>query len=236
MLKLYIAETFHSIKGEGLYSGTPMYFVRFAGCNVGKRDSKDMQVRSSFDPRFKVLGMTCTAYDGRKFGCDTDYKRYQTIDLDDQKAMDNFWSDVWERRVVLTGGEPMMQTEAFRRMLEECKLRGKVPHVETSGTIEMQIAEEDAWIACAPKKDYSDLMLWRANEIKLLVDDRFNIADVPKPCFEHPLVFLCPINIGVEQGYYAPNDAHNVQLCIEYCKHYPSWRVGVQLHKLLGVR
>lgn len=236
MLKLHIAETFHSIKGEGLYYGAPMYFIRFAGCNVGHIGKADMRVRSSRVPSMQVLGTTCTAYDGREFGCDTDYKSYKMIDLANEGSIDEFFSDIWEPRVVLTGGEPMMQTAAFLKLIQEIRFRHKMPHIETSGTINLSIPEEDAWIACAPKYGYHDDMLWRANEIKLLVDDRFDLSQVPKPCFEHPLVFLCPINIGIEVGYYAPNDRHNLELCIEYCKRQPNWRVGVQLHKLIGVR
>lgn len=236
MLKLHIAETFHSIKGEGLYYGVPMFFIRFAGCNVGKQGEANMEVRSSSNPELKVLGTTCTAYDGRQFGCDTDYKSYQTLDLDDKEAIDKFFSEVWEKRVVLTGGEPMAQLAAFQRLIEECKFRRITPHIETSGTIDFHIPDDSAWVACAPKQGYHDSILWRANEIKLLVDDSFSMDKVPKPCFEHPLVFLCPINIGVEQGYYAPSDRYNLQLCLQYIKLQPNWRVGVQLHKLLGVR
>lgn len=236
MLKLHIAETFHSIKGEGLYYGVPMFFIRFAGCNVGRQGKANMQVRSSEFPLLSVEGTTCTAYDGRQFGCDTDYKSYQTLDLDDEAAVEAFFSDIWEQRVVLTGGEPMAQAAAFQRLMSDCRMRGKMPHIETSGSIDLHIPEDAAWVACAPKAGYYDSMLWRANEIKLLVDDRFSMSKVPKPCFEHPLVFLCPINIGVENGYYAPNDRHNLELCLQYVKQQPNWRVGFQLHKLIGVR
>lgn len=236
MLKLHIAETFHSIKGEGLYSGVPMFFIRFAGCNVGRVGNADMEVRSSSNPSLKVIGTTCTTYDGRQFGCDTDYKSYSSLDLDDEKAVDLFFSTVPEQRVVLTGGEPMMQLAAFSKMLEELRFRKKIAHVETSGTILMDIPEEHAWVACSPKQGYHNRMLWRANEIKLLVDDGFDISKVPNVCFEHPLVFVCPVNKGVEEGFYAPNDAHNIQLCLEIVQKHRNWRVGVQLHKLLGVR
>ncbi|MHC1623162.1 MAG: 7-carboxy-7-deazaguanine synthase QueE [Candidatus Methanospirareceae archaeon] len=32
--KYRMAETFYSIQGEGVQTGTPMYFLRFAGCNL----------------------------------------------------------------------------------------------------------------------------------------------------------------------------------------------------------
>ena len=31
-----VAEVFHSIKGEGFWTGVPMKFIRLAGCTVGK--------------------------------------------------------------------------------------------------------------------------------------------------------------------------------------------------------
>ena len=31
---IQIAETFTSIQGEGVWTGTPMFFIRFAGCNL----------------------------------------------------------------------------------------------------------------------------------------------------------------------------------------------------------
>ncbi|MCH2543374.1 MAG: 7-carboxy-7-deazaguanine synthase QueE, partial [Candidatus Atelocyanobacterium sp. ALOHA_A2.5_9] len=30
-----IAETFHSIQGEGAWTGVSAFFIRLAGCNVG---------------------------------------------------------------------------------------------------------------------------------------------------------------------------------------------------------
>ena len=32
---LPIMETFYTIQGEGFYSGTPSYFIRIAGCDIG---------------------------------------------------------------------------------------------------------------------------------------------------------------------------------------------------------
>lgn len=233
---LRISETFHSIKGEGLYYGAPMFFVRFAGCNVGRVGFKNMPVRSSKNPLSIVEGTTCTTYDGRQFGCDTDYAKYEQLDLDDSEAVEKFFSQVWEKRLVLTGGEPLFQLEAFQRMIQECQIRRITPHVETSGTILLHIPEEQAWIACSPKAGYKEEMLLRANEIKLLVGKDFNFDTVPKVCFDHPLVFVCPINDGATDSYFGKHDQANLDRCMQLIREVPSWRVGVQLHKLLGVR
>src|SRR5678815_821218 len=36
-MKYQIAEKFKSLQGEGVYAGTPMAFIRFVGCSVGKK-------------------------------------------------------------------------------------------------------------------------------------------------------------------------------------------------------
>jgi organic radical activating enzyme len=34
MVEYHISDTFYSIQGEGVWTGTPMFFIRLAGCNV----------------------------------------------------------------------------------------------------------------------------------------------------------------------------------------------------------
>ena len=33
-MKYPVVEKFYSLQGEGLFMGTPAYFIRFAGCNL----------------------------------------------------------------------------------------------------------------------------------------------------------------------------------------------------------
>ena len=229
-MKLHIAETFHSFKGEGLYTGTPMFFIRFAGCNVGKKGPADMTVRRSDDPNLTIVGTTCTSWDGRKFGCDTDYTRYETLDLEDEAAVQIFMAAIWEKRVVLTGGEPLQQMGAFHMMMYHLHAAGKIPHIETSGTIWYDFMPSDAWVAVAPKFGCLGKMLEQANEIKLLVDKDFDLKKVPDECFHHDLVWVCPINPGLD------HDWDNVERCKQLIRQFPKWRLGVQMHKLLHIR
>ena len=229
-LRLHIAETFHSLKGEGLWSGVPMFFIRFAGCNVGKQGPANMTVRRSDNPELSILGTTCTSWDGRQFGCDTDYNRYETLDLFDNEAVDTFFAPVWEKRVVLTGGEPLQQGAAFAYLMSILHRRGKIAHIETSGTIRYDFSPGSAWVAVAPKLGCLEVMLRQADEIKLLVDAGFDLKMVPPICFEHDLVFVCPINPGREHNY------DNLELCQQLIRQNPKWRLGVQLHKFLGIR
>ena len=49
---LPVMETFYTIQGEGFYSGTPSYFIRIAGCDIGCQwcDVKDSWDSSKHPP------------------------------------------------------------------------------------------------------------------------------------------------------------------------------------------
>src|SRR5579864_2811065 len=70
-----VAEIFQSIQGEGRWQGTPMTFIRLAGCTVGKPYSAEAR---------KTLGLPiyvekCCDVFGTGFPCDTDYRVKQRL-------------------------------------------------------------------------------------------------------------------------------------------------------------
>jgi organic radical activating enzyme len=88
---LPIAETFHSIQGEGTYVGTPMHFIRLSGCPVGKRATDEFMKSVGVStvladhpmlPVFTRDQSACQTWDGRFFPCDTDFSchTYKTVD------------------------------------------------------------------------------------------------------------------------------------------------------------
>ena len=238
-MKAYpISELFVSPQGEGVYSGTMMQFIRLAGCTVGKRYPKEMY---KFDLKPRSVGMStmvnddklpiyteeCTTYDGRKFACDTDYRKkfaYTVADLSRQ------WSSGIEHACI-TGGEPLMHD--ITELVDALHAAGIKIHIETSGTVHLDKAITDAmlrhavWVTVSPKQDVLTDMILRADEIKLLVDDGFDWGKVPKEVKQHGTVYIQPIN------FEHTVNPKNLKKCMELQQQYPHLRVCVQLHKII---
>lgn len=256
--RLYpIAEMFDSCQGEGQHVGVRMFFIRTAGCTVGKPFPKaryqklphcefkceggdpDMghgltcEYVKSVNSQLPIYTEKCTTYDGRNFECDTDYRVKERLSPDDIIA--RIPKEV--EHVCLTGGEPLMHnllplvTTINRAFGKEMKI-----HIETSGTILLSKAIPDEsvanfiWIAVSPKGGVLPEMITRADEVKLLIDEKFNIEAVPLSILEHPKVYLQPIN-----HEFKLNDK-NIKRCIELQQFHPNWRISIQLHKVLNVR
>lgn len=220
---LPISEDFHSLQGEGRWVGTPMHFIRLAGCSVGQPPSSGEFVTETI-PILKTgnPAWLCHTHDGRPFWCDTDFKF---------RAWGNFANlldETWEQHICITGGEPLLHTEKLERFIEEAQARDIKVHVETSGTIEWGMV--GVWISVSPKLDALDEMIQAADEIKLLVDDKFDLATLPLSIRNHPLVYIQPINNEMTLR----ND--NFDLCMFFLRTMPHWHMSVQMHKLVGLR
>jgi 7-carboxy-7-deazaguanine synthase len=110
-LMLKVSEIFESLQGEGASSGSPCIFVRLAQCNLHCR------------------------------WCDTkytwDFERYRYEDeVREQSAVDvaQLVNAALSRRLVLTGGEPLLQQRALKEFFAELAPDITV-EVETNGTI-----------------------------------------------------------------------------------------------------
>jgi organic radical activating enzyme len=110
-LTLKVSEIFESLQGEGVSSGAPCIFVRLAQCNLH-----------------------CT-------WCDTkytwDFERYRYADeVREQSVADvaQLVNAAPSRRLVVTGGEPLLQQRALREFFARLA-PDIVVEVETNGTI-----------------------------------------------------------------------------------------------------
>ena len=225
MMTLPISEEFHSLQGEETYAGTPMHFIRLAGCNVGKHPST-VTWEIGKDEHFPILktgkvAYRCHTYDGRGFWCDTDFQKSEPMDLD------TLLNNTWERHICLTGGEPLLHASKLYQISDECQARGIMLHVESSGTI---LELVPGWLTVSPKEGFLEEMIDWADEIKLLIDDGFHLDLVPKCILDHDNVFVQPINAEL-----ALNPA-NFKHTMEVLRVRPDWKCSVQLHKLLGLR
>lgn len=243
MSKQYpISEIFISPQGEGLYTGTLMAFVRLAGCPVGKPFPKEKYKPDNHGfAGLPIYTEMCTMYDGRTFPCDTDFRVKERLTVTEifdrirrlEKGPPG--TDLYTRHLCLTGGEPFIHE--LDEIHEACKARLVRLHVETSGTIPFAKAfpkikgsfdDHRIWITVSPKFKVLPEMIARSDEMKILVDKDFKVGNLPPGTYNHPLVYIQPVNFEHEV------DRDNLRRVIELQKKYPMWRVSLQLHKILS--
>lgn len=228
-VKYPVSEIFCSPQGEGQYTGAMMTFIRLAGCTVGKPYPKEKYAQ--YNPGNGALPIyteMCTLYDNRTFQCDTDYRVKERLSA----------KEICQRLAphvpytCLTGGEPMMHP--ILPLVDALHNAGQEVHLETSGTIPLEkvfptfTTHATIWITVSPKFGILPDMARRANEIKLLVDKDFNPDNLIPEIKEHKKVYLQPINFENEVN------AENLKLTMEALKKFPTWRVSLQLHKVLS--
>jgi 7-carboxy-7-deazaguanine synthase len=103
---MYLAETFHSLQGEGALTGTPSFFVRTSGCNL----------RCSW--------------------CDTPYASWKPegTQLTIEEILAEAASRPACRHVVLTGGEPLLAKD-IHSLAHAFRAAGHHITIETAGTL-----------------------------------------------------------------------------------------------------
>jgi organic radical activating enzyme len=127
--------------------------------------------------------------------------------------------------VILTGGEPLAQTESSA-LIEALRADGRRVHIESNGTVPVELAR-DVWLTVSPKERLHPAMALRANEVKLIVDGR-----VPDEWLASFAGRVVPVFLQPEG-----NKPVNVQLAIEAAKAQPErYRLSLQTHKFIGVR
>lgn len=207
-----VKEIFYTLQGEGAQSGRAAVFCRFAGCNLWSGREEDRATAA------------CTF-------CDTDFVGTDGTGggkFTSAEALADAIAAVWEapgtaqRYVVLTGGEPLLQVdEALTAALHA---RGFTIAVETNGTLPAPPGLD--WICVSPK-DQAELVLTGGNELKLIYPQPgVDPARFEALAFQH--FFLQPMD--------GPERAENTARAIAYCQQHPQWRLGLQSHKMIGIR
>lgn len=110
-MTLKISEIFESVQGEGVNIGKPSVFLRTALCNL-----------------------TCTwcdtkyTWDWKNYDYDKEVKEVSISDIKDQIEKYD------KNRLVITGGEPLLQQNGLVKLLDELG-SGYFVEIETNGTI-----------------------------------------------------------------------------------------------------
>jgi 7-carboxy-7-deazaguanine synthase len=208
-----VKQLFYTLQGEGARSGRASVFCRFAGCNLWSGREED-RARAA-----------C-------YFCDTDFVGTDGMGGGTFRSADELadailrqWPAANEQPlphayVVFTGGEPLLQLD--EPLIEACHCRGFEVAVETNGTIPAPPGID--WLTVSPKPN-SILMQRQGSELKLVFPHEVRPEDVEHLAFQH--FFLQPMD--------GPQLQENTRLVVKYCQTHPQWRLGLQMHKVIGI-
>ena len=205
-----IKEIFFTQQGEGKNTGKDFIFVRFSGCNLwsGKEKNRASAVCSFCDTDFYGT-------DGINGG------KYLAKELIEK--IKSLWISADSQiRVVLTGGEPLLQVD--KPLIDALKNEHIYIAVETNGTLEAPDGID--WICMSPKAN-TEIKLKKGSEVKVvypqknLNPDDFNVLDF-KNFYIQPMDSQCYKD--------------NVSQAVKFCMRNPNWKLSLQTHKILGIR
>jgi 7-carboxy-7-deazaguanine synthase (Cx14CxxC type) len=205
-----VKEMFYTLQGEGVRTGRPAVFIRFAGCNLWSGREQDR------------AAAICTFCDTEFVGVDGDGGgRFDSAESL-ARAASRLWPGGGGPYVVCTGGEPLLQLDA--PLIESLRASGFEVAVETNGTLAAPAGLD--WICVSPKAGAAFVQR-RGDELKLVYPQ----PGVDPASYEHlefDHFFLQPMD-GADR-------AANTNAAIAYCLEHPKWRLSLQTHKLLGLR
>lgn len=198
---------FKTIQGEGAWTGRVAVFCRFAGCNLWSGREED---RSKAICQF----------------CDTDFVGGRKFDTAEKLA--NEIAAVWghenyrNRMVVLTGGEPALQYDSA--LYHSLHARGFYIAMETNGTV--PIKGDLDWICVSPKAG-TRLQVVKADECKFVFPQSMTPDEAAKM-------------VSADHYTLQPKDGPLLRTytadAIEYVLDNPEWRLGIQIHKVVGLQ
>jgi len=207
-----VKEIFYSLQGEGFHSGRPAVFCRFAGCNLWSGNELD---RNDAGCNF----------------CDTDFAGMPEKtggEFADAQLLAEKIEAAWpfaeaEKFVVCTGGEPLLQLD--ENLLAALHDLGFTVAVETNGTLPAPNGID--WLCVSPKAE-TKLKLHQGDELKLVF---------PQPGMDPEKFSL----LSFDHFYLQPRafgelTAEATRQAIQYCLDHPRWKLGLQLHKILGIK
>ena len=222
-VSLLVREIVPTLSGEGRHAGLPTTIIRLYGCNLAclycdadPEITKDIPEKTP--PNCKRMGL------------------------------DNIMAAVIKaknKRVMITGGEPLLQWDALESLVYELAGNGYVTWIETNGSIEIAPCHyRRSWAYSMDVKCPSSGMvtynmlsnianLQSVDELKFVIGTADDYDFAVKVLRSHPTVadvIFSPMDLGedslLEAGKWLAEKVINDRLNV---------RVGLQIHKLLDV-
>lgn len=236
-----VGEIFSSIQGEGIYAGTPMIFVRFAGCNLQCNYCDTVIFRNAVAGRALV-------FDEIIGKIEKELETAKNVSI-----------------ISLTGGEPLLQVDVLSGIISHFRNAGIKIYLETNGTLYekfLKIAAETDYVAMDIKlpsacgveywKEHLEFLRAVKNDvfIKIVLTEESTNAEfykaieiVEKVNKSIPVV-LMPASPQIQRGEPAspvekikPMSFNNIRLLKEIAeKKLENVSIIPQQHKRMGIR
>lgn len=206
-----VKEIYYTLQGEGVHTGRPAVFLRFAGCNLwsGREQDRASAVCRFCDTHF-------VGVDGPGGG------KFATAEAL-AEAVSAAWPGGGDPYVVCTGGEPLLQLDA--PAIDSLHAAGFEIGVETNGTL---VAPPGIDWLCVSPKGGAALVQTRGDELKLVYPQA-----EPEACPER-FEALDFTHFSLQPLDDADIDA-NTRAALDYCLRRPQWQLSLQTHKILGI-
>ena len=158
-----VNEIFYSLQGEGYWVGTPVVFVRFAGCNLN-----------------------CS-------WCDTNFETKEELTVKEIMGrclgLLPLLHPTTAPMVVFTGGEPTLQKHLWS-LVDTFDCDGWFTAIESNGT--NPISSSLAWVTISPKPGVEyDLPAVHGNELKIVLDGDIDPHAFDSCVFQHRFIQPC---------------------------------------------
>lgn len=248
-----VVEVFSTIQGEGKWAGRAAVFLRFAGCNMWSGRPED---------RSKGSG-ACAMWCDTDFAKGTKQSIAEVLTRL-QGAWETTSRSESNKMVVISGGEPTLQLDD--ELAKALAHEGWFTAIETNGTVDNPSLELIDHVCVSPKRGSllkvwgaHELKVvipgavpgappelhWSEEElISLQKNGEWGALYVqPQDVTDQSTVELTALtharqmrhhvmgSLGAMELYRA-----NVQLCVDWVKAHPSWRLSLQTHKYIGAR
>lgn len=231
-----VVETFDSIQGEASFAGSRQFFIRLAGCNVGKYETPANEKLNELRVLNPKHSLCRSAIEGSpQFLCDTNYHSVETHTED---TLEKLILEAYPKAspiVCITGGEPFLWD--LQPLIDKIWASGRKVHIETSGTRPIVVEDAD-WITCSPKEGFLPSNLNKVDEWKFVVGRNMGSAAIVAAKIVEFTRYARSKKIYIQpENTIDEIDKYNVDYAYEVMRQTAApWRLSLQVHKILGMR
>lgn len=221
--RLKLNEVFYSIQGEGIFQGEPTIFIRFHGCNLACSYCDTTYANKGKPKRIVTPYILVKEL----------HKKYNLLNI---------------RHICITGGEPLVQSEALYDLIGLLQTFNLIITVETNGSLipPLDIRPLARWVVdfklpssgsypSFNTKWYNILYIY--DQLKFVASDQEDlnitykiIENLRKSSIHRPTILISP------KFNKSKLDKKFCNVCIDFCKT-NNCRFSLQIHKVIwGVK